>query len=120
LESIADYKYALLISFDVESAWVNSIMNSESTGRLSEQMTAYHKALDKASTIPQLSPTDNNVLCILDAYESNETADKMAQKWLLKVDAEDSPLWQSFSKETCRISCVGGIPGALEVAKSAN
>lgn len=116
LENISDYKYSMLIEFVVDYKLINSLISDTKTGRLSQKLVDYYDALNKPRMIKMLEDNDTNVLCILDTYECEETTDGLSQKWLLKVESEESEIWQSFLNGVHRLSAIGGIPGAAEAA----
>jgi len=117
LDDVEQYQYALLIAFEVEPSTINKLIEGPETGRFSPKMKTYYQQLKKPQTIPTLNEEDKDVLCLLDAYESEETDDGISQAWLLKVSASESAVWQRFLKGVHKITCIGGIPGAMEAAK---
>lgn len=117
LENVVDYKYSVLIEFDIDDISLNSLIESDVIGRLSEKIIQYYRDLNKPITLPEFKNGETNVLCILDVYESNDTLDGISQKWIMKTDSEESELWRTFSNGIFKISCLGAIPGAIEEAK---
>lgn len=117
LEDVADYKYAVVIEFEIKANVLNTMITSDATGRLSKKITQYYKELNKPMTLPTLKTGEVNILCVLDVYESDETQDGISQQWMLKVDSIESDLWKTFSEGVFKIICLGAIPGAIEKAK---
>jgi len=117
LENVSDYKYSLIIEFEIDTKVLNPLMESKKTGRFSQKIIEYYKTLNKVMTLPQLSEDDTNVLAVLYVYESDETDDGVSQKWMIKAESENSEIWQTFLSGIHKVSCLGGIPGAAEEAK---
>jgi hypothetical protein len=117
LENVADYKYSIIIEFEMDGTTLNSLIKSQITGRLSEEITKYYRKINKPITLPELKNGETNVLCILDVYQSDETEDGISQRWILQTDTKESELWKSFLNGISKISCLGAIPGAVEEAK---
>ncbi len=117
LESVVDYQYSIIIEFEADAKTINSIIGDTKTGRLSEKVVDYYQQLEKPVGLPTLTEQDVNVLCILDVYENEETADGVSQLWKLLIDSAESELWYLFTGSVHKISCVGAIPGAVEEAQ---
>ncbi len=117
VDNVADYKYSILIEFEVETKTLKPLIESPETGRFSEKIIEYYKALNKVATLPQLSEDDTNILAVLYIYESDETHDGVSQKWMIKAESENSEIWQTFLTGIHKVSCLGGIPGAVEEAR---
>lgn len=118
VEDIHAYTYAFIIEFKLAPSVLKGIVESVRTGRCSQRIYEYYRQLGKATDIPEYKPDDVNVLCVMDVYESSETADGVSQLWMLKVENTQSELWRLFISETRTISCIGSIPGAAEAAAS--
>ena len=117
LDNVVDYKYSLIMEFEIKAEVLNSLIESTETGRFSQKIMDYHKAINKKTNISELKEADTNVIVVLDAYESDETHDGVSQKWMIRAKNENSELWKSFLAGIHKLSCIGGIPGAIEEAK---
>jgi hypothetical protein len=112
---LEDYQYALLIRFSLPAELIHEIMSDPEVARLSPRMLEYHNAIGKTSHIRPHQPKDEEVLCLLDVYESSETEDGISQAWMLQVSSEEAALWMVFKESIQKIECLGGIPGAMEL-----
>lgn len=116
LEDVNGYAYALVVEFQMDPGVIHGLVGNPATGRLSERIYEYYGRLGRKTDIPQLKPEDTNVFCVMDAYESDETADRVSQLCMLKVESTAHPLWEYFCGETPVIKCIGAVPGAPEAA----
>lgn len=117
LDNIEDYKYSVLIEFEIEASILNSLITDPAVGRLSDNMYEYYRKLNKKSTIKKLISEETNILCITDVYETSETPDGISQIWTLKVDSINNKVWTLFCENIHTITCVGEIPGASGISK---
>jgi len=117
LDDVSDYKYSVIIEFEIETKVLNPLIESRETGRFSHKIIEYHEVLKKEISTPQLLEGETNVIAVLDIYESDETNDGISQKWMLRAENENSELWNKFLAGVYKISCLGAIPGAVEAAR---
>jgi hypothetical protein len=106
---LEDYIYTNLVEFEIDASFINSLMENSEIGRFSDKIYEYYKMLNKRSEVKKITPNETNVLCILDVYESDETPDKIAQLWSIKVDSKNSKLWVDFCENVQKIRAIGGI-----------
>lgn len=114
-DNLESYAYALMLRFDLPSELINELMMDEEVARLSPRILEYYAALGKDSHLQAHQADDEEVLCLLDVYESEETEDGISQSWMLQVPNEETALWQVFRESIGKIECLGGIPGAREL-----
>ena len=113
-----NYEYAFLIEFDMNSNFINTTMDNPAISRISDAIAGYYELVDKPLTMKLLTPDETNILCVLDAYQSEENADGIGQLWFIKVETEKSQLWLDFCENVMSINAVGSIPEAEELVKN--
>lgn len=117
LDKTEDYRYSILIEWEIPVPFINALMENEKTGRLSAKMVEHHKLLGKLSTVKPLLQGETDVLCIMDVHASPETGDGLSQVWMLRKNPADDTFWNLFRGSINAVRSTGGIPGAVEIAQ---